>query len=155
MQNSMHNDAGSLSANGTMPAVELPRADVDIAEEVQQLFRSYPVLHMSRAYMHVNVTNGIVTISGNVRAVTAKRILRDRVPLINGVKLMNLSELYDDEALEIAIAEKMPNGLYANSQYGMVALTGSLPLHVDPQALLKEIAAIPGVRKVAAHFDQG
>jgi len=141
--------------NSQPAKLDLPRPDVDFEGDLQQLVRNYPPLHMSRQYFTFQVQDGNVTVVGNVRSLQAKWMLVERVPRIAGVKRVDVSRLYDDETVAVAIADHLPAGLYATVYYGMVALTGTLPLHADAPALMTAVETTPGVRKVTAQFDQG
>ncbi len=130
-----------------------PRADMDIAEDIAGVIRSYPPLRASRPFITYSVNNGQVTLSGNVRSPQARYYLLERVPHISGVASVNADNLPDDEMLLVAIGERLPNGVYANALYGAIALTGTLPQNTTAQSLLEAVRAVPGVRYVSAKFD--
>jgi hypothetical protein len=130
-----------------------PRADVDIAEDIAGVIRSYPPLRASRPFVNYAVSNGQVTLSGNVRSPQARRYLLDHVPHIPGVASVNADNLRDDEMLLVAIGERIPNGVYANALYGAIILTGMLPQNITPQSLVEAVKAVPGVRFVSGKFD--
>ena len=129
-----------------------PRPDTDIAEEIVQVIRNYPPLHVSREHIRVEVHGGLVAIHGNVRSVLGIRYLQNELPRTAGVNQLNLEHLYDDEAVRLNVAEKLAEGLYVNVQYGVVALNGTPAADLDQQALFAMIRAIPGVRHVMAQF---
>jgi osmotically-inducible protein OsmY len=129
------------------------RADVDIAEDIGSVIRSYPPLRASRPFVRYTVSNGKVTFSGNVRSPQARRYLLDHVPHILGVTSVNADNLRDDDMLLVAIGERLPDGVYATELDGAIALTGMLPRDMSAQALVETVKALPGVRYVTATFD--
>ncbi len=130
-----------------------PRPDVDFAEDISTLIRSYSPLQASRPFVTYSVSNGQVTFNGNVRSPQARRYLLQHVPAILGVTGVNADNLRDDEMLLTAIGQRLPNGVYATAQYGAIALTGTLPANTSAQALVEAVKAVPGVRLVTAKFD--
>src|SRR5579864_2062460 len=130
-----------------------PRAEVDIAEDIASVIRSYPPLRASRPFVKYTVSNGQVTFSGNVRSPQARHYLLEHMPHITGVTSVNADNLRDDDMLLVAIGERLPNGVYATELYGAIALTGMLPRNMSAQALVETVKAVPGVRHVTANFD--
>jgi len=130
-----------------------PRADVDIAEDIAGVIRSYPPLRASRPFVNYSVSNGQVMLGGNVRSPQARHYLIDHAPRLPGVTTVNADNLRDDEMLLVAIGERLPNGIYATALDGAVALTGTLPRNLSAQALVDLVKALPGVRYVTAKFD--
>ena len=141
-----------ISTLSTPAEAAPPRPDTDIADEVVQVIRNYPPLHVSREHIHIEVHGGLVAINGNTRSVQGIRFLQNEVPRIAGVNQLNLNHLYDDEAVRLNVAEKLPDGLYVNVQYGVVSLNGTPAADLDQQSLFAAIKSIPGVRHVMAQF---
>lgn len=133
--------------------IPLPRADVDIIEDVWHVVRDYPPLQMSREFIQVESHGGHVVFHGNVRSVQCLRRLQNEVPYIVGVQQVSLNDLFDDEAVRLRVAEKLPDGLYVNVQYGVVSLNGKFAAEADQQALVTQFRALPGVRQVIAQFE--
>lgn len=128
------------------------RPDVDIEEEIGHLVRSFAPLKASRPYFNFQSVNGYVTIVGNVRNPQARRVLTDNVPRIAGVIHCDTNRLYDDEMIRFAVGQLLPPGVYVSVQYGVVALTGRLSEGVSQEAILNEIQAVSGVRRVGSEL---
>jgi len=142
----------SVSALSAPVASSVSRPDIDIVEDIALIIRNYPPLHVSHEFIQIEIHGGHVTLRGNVRSLPGVRYLQNEIPRITGVTGLNLDHLYDDEAVRLNAAEKLPEGLYVNVQYGVVALYGAPAAALDQQALFTTIKAIPGVRHVLAQF---
>ena len=120
----------------------------DIAENIAALVRAYPPLMHSRHTFSYNVAEGVVTLKGHIKSVIAERVLLDNVPHIPGVEAVEAKELYNDEALRMAVARVIPAGILVNIDSGYVHVSGMLPPRRKPEALVKKIEDIKGVRGV-------
>lgn len=119
----------------------------DIAEAIRQFIRTYDPLKQAREYFQFDVSaDGVVTLSGNVRSVQAKRVLVDHMLDVQGVTQYDDSNLHDDEAIRLKIGPLVPNGVITRSNFGYVTL--AIPAGVDGNALAEKVAALSGVRKV-------
>ena len=65
-----------------------------------------------------------------------------------GVVAVEADDLHSDEALRITLGKLIPPGVLVNVDFGRVVLGGQLPARRKPEALVKKIEAVPGVRRV-------
>ncbi len=124
------------------------RSDMDIAEDIAALVRDYPPLTQSRHWFTVTVREGEVTLSGNIKSSIAYRVLHDNLLNMPGVVAIHTDDIHYDESIRLAVGKVLPPGVWARVDFGRVAVMGSLPPRRKPDALLKKIAGIPGVRRV-------
>ncbi len=134
-----------------MPEV-LPRPDVDIEEAIAQSVRTYGPLKASRGFFSYHVNHGAITLTGNVRSPQARRMLLNTLPSIAGVTTLNAAQLFDDEAIRMAVGKLIPDGVFANVMVGAVALTGTLPAGASLDELRRAVTAVAGVRRVDAQL---
>lgn len=128
------------------------RPDIDIAEDIASLIRSYDPLFQSRHWFTYQVRDGVVTLRGNVKSAIAERVLLDNVPDIPGVREVHAEELYNDEELRLRIGREVPPGVLVTVDFGRVVLSGTLPPRRKPEPLIKKVEKLPGVRKVVNSF---
>lgn len=137
-----------MQAEAVMEPTRLHRPDEDIAEDIAALIRSYDPLMQSRHWFTYDVRDGVVKLQGNINSAIAERVLLDNVPRIPGVEEVDAEELYNDEELRLRVGRMIPPGVLAHVDFGRVVLSGSLPDGHDPDAMIKRIEEMPGVRKV-------
>jgi hypothetical protein len=137
-----------------MSETNLPsvRPDIDIKDDVNSLLFQYPPLANDRHHLHVDVSNGLVTVRGYVRTPITRRYLMDAIVKLPGVTGVNLRNLYDDESIRLDIAKLIPFGVLANVDYGNVVLTGKNTDEVSVDTLVTRIGNIPGVHRVVVAF---
>lgn len=130
----------------------LVRPDVDIVEDLNHVFHTYPPLSHDRSRMIVAVENGVVTVSGHVRTDQSRDIFVREVMALDGVTAVNADELYDDESLRRQAGNATPFGVFASVSYGAVVLAGKVPEGVTIESIVAQVEQIPGVRKVIPSF---
>lgn len=128
------------------------RTDEDILEDVHQLVRSYQPLKMAQQHFHCQVRSGVVKISGHINSQLNRRLFLQNLPDIEGVMAVDDSELFDDETLRLTIAGLLPSGIRLRVSYGVVALSGHLPVGTHVDELKGMIAELPGVKAVATNL---
>jgi osmotically-inducible protein OsmY len=133
----------------TAPA---PRADVDILEAIDDLICDYPPLVLDRHHFHIAVEHGKVTVSGHTRTTITRRALIERLAEVAGVVTVNADAFYSDTDLRLQVSHLLPIGVLANVSYGVVILTGLLPIGATETALVAAIEDMAGVRAVRAQF---
>jgi hypothetical protein len=138
--------------SGHHDVVVAPRPDVDIADELHNIYAPYPPLAHDRSRMTVTVTDGVVKASGNVRTAQVREIFAREAAKIDGVQRVDVDELYDDETLRRDAGHVTPFGVLAYPSYGAVVLTGKLPEDANLDEMVAAVAAIAGVRKVIPNF---
>ncbi|HEX2906808.1 MAG TPA: BON domain-containing protein [Phototrophicaceae bacterium] len=136
------------------PKVSLKRHDLDIQAEVDRLKLSYPPLTKDRHSVHVQVTEGIVKISGHVQTPNTRQYFLNTVPSVPGVVAVDASELFDDESIRLEAGQRLPDGVnVGRSQYGNLVLVGKLPTGTTESEIVGRVARVQGVRRVVAAFE--
>lgn len=132
-----------------MAEAQTTRPDVDILDDIHDLMTGYPPLMHDRHRVTIDVADGHVTVSGHVKSLTTRRFLMNSVfPQVAGIQQVDDSALYDDEAIRRDVAHLVPYGVYVNTEYGAVILSGTLPANLDEEALVQQIATVDGVHRV-------
>ncbi len=132
---------------------EASRPALDILEDIEAIIRNYPPLRESRPHLAVEVSDaGAVTFRGNLRTGIMRRVLIDSTEQIPGVTQVIADELYDDDSLQIAIAQKMPPRVFVTAVNGVVVLSGGLRDPALAEEAAKTAQAVPGVRAVHTDF---
>lgn len=132
--------------------VKAARADIDIQEDVNAAFLTYPPLSHDRKRIHVNIDAGIVTASGNVKTGQAREIFAREVSKIEGVHAVNTAALYDDESIRLQVGGIVPYGVLTAVSYGAVVLSGKAPAEPELKRLVDKVSKIEGVRTVIPNF---
>jgi osmotically-inducible protein OsmY len=129
------------------------RPDVDIEDDLEKVFHTYPPLAHDRPRIQYEVKDGVIHASGNVRTAQTIEIFAREAAKINGVKRVDTKKLYDDDTVWHKVGKKLPYGVYSSMSYGAVVLTGDAPSTEKKLAsLVKKIEKIAGVRKVIPNF---
>lgn len=132
---------------------EASRPALDILEDIEAIIRNYPPLRESRPHLKVAVSDdGVVTFRGNLRTGIMHRVLIDSTRQVPGVAQVIDDELYDDDSLQIAIAKKLPPGVYVAAINGVVVLSGPLRDPALAAQAVEAARAFPGVRAVQTDF---
>ena len=124
------------------------RADADIAAEIEDVIVRYPPLAHDRNHLHVDVRNGMATISGHLRTYNTRDFLLQALESIDGLRGADTSYLHIDDGIRIAVGRVIPVGVFANAEYGTVVLSGELPDGTTVDELVSRVGAVPGVRRV-------
>ncbi|HRE46120.1 MAG TPA: BON domain-containing protein [Aggregatilineales bacterium] len=130
------------------------RPDVDIEEDIKQIINTFTPLKTSKPYFTLQVSNGVVTVQGNVRNPQARRVLLDNAPRITGVQKVDASAFFDDEQVRYDVGGVLPPGVHASVLFGAVALTGKLPEHATAEAIITLVSQVAGVRRVGVDFGE-
>lgn len=130
----------------------VPRPDVDIAADIDNLLTVYPPMVKDRDYVHYTVDEGAVTLAGHVRTGITRRYITETVQGLPGVKSLDDSQLYDDGALRLEAGQVIPVGVMVSVEYGVVILSGHLPAGANERELVSRIEALPGIRAVRTNF---
>lgn len=128
------------------------RPDIDIKTDVAHLLMSYPPLAHDRHQIKYTVEDGVVTLSGYVKAAPTFRYVLNRLPDIPGVKAVHTQDFYNDDALRLDIGRLVPPGVTVTMEYGAVILAGTLPEGTTVEDLVKEVALVSGVHRVLTSF---
>ena len=134
-----------MSESQPIPAA---RPDIDIEQDLPHVFNGYPPLQHDRSRLSISVEDGVITLTGHVKTAQAREYFAREAAKIKGVKSVDVSETYDDEALSIKSGQVTPVGVYTMVSYGAVVLTGERPEGVTDEQLVAKVEQIPGVRKV-------
>lgn len=135
-----------------MASAAITRPDMDIYADVEDVITYYPPLVNDRHHVKVQVEAGVVTVSGHVKTTISINYLRDNLTHIEGVKSVDMSQLFSDERLRIDIGQFIPMGVWANIEYGHVILSGHLPDGVSVSSVSAQISSLPGVRDIRTQF---
>ncbi len=128
------------------------RPDVDILADIEEIIVHYPPLQQDRHHFKVRVQSGSVVISGHVRTPITRGYLLDHVSTVADVNEMDATSLHTEEEIRLAAGGLVPNGVLVNVRYGAVILNGSLPEGASAEAVVHEVAQIPGVERVVISF---
>jgi hypothetical protein len=134
-------------ADAQTPAARL---DIDILADIQRWLFTYPPLSHDRRHIHISVSGGIATVSGNIKTPITRDYLRKHIGEVQGVHEIVDGELYDDDTIRLALGNLLEPGALANPEWGMVVLSGKLPDGEALQALVNRVGQIAGVHKVVA-----
>lgn len=133
------------------PAVN-QRPDIDISDDINDIILRYPPTASDHNHIHYAVQDGLVALGGHVKTPISRRFLLNEVPNIEGVRGVDVSRLYDDETIRIEVGRLVPQGVFANVQFGNVVLSGKLPDGTGIEALAQSVGGVPGVKRVVASF---
>ncbi len=128
------------------------RPDVDIEQDVNHIFHTYPPLLHDRSRITLTVKDGVVTVRGHTKTAQSREIFVREANKIEGVQSVESSELYDDDALRIKTGQVTPFGVFTSVSYGAVVLTGRLPEGATVGETVAKVEKIAGVRKVIPNF---
>ena len=132
--------------------VQATRPDIDIRDEIYDMVAHYPPLQADRHHFTVDVRDGNVTLSGHVKSPITERYFGDRVKEIRGVLSLNDDRLYNEEEIRLEVGRRIPTGVIANTVYGNVILTGAPPQGKSGEAVVNDVAQVPGVQRVITQF---
>lgn len=122
--------------------------DEGILRSIHDFVRSYDPLNAAKEYLHFEVLNGVVRVSGHVQGERQKRVLLDNLPDIRGVMAVDSSGLYDDDSILYAVGLMLPRGVRARVSYGDVYLIGKRPDDLNVNELIMDVSEVPGVLEV-------
>jgi osmotically-inducible protein OsmY len=128
------------------------RPDIDIESDIHDLIAHYPPLQADRHHFGVSVSDGVVALTGHVKSLISRRYLVDRAAEVNGVRAVNGEGLFTEEEIRLEAGQHIPSGVIANLAYGAVILTGKLPDGAEAEAVVSQLAQIPGVEQVITKF---
>ncbi|MEM6284372.1 MAG: BON domain-containing protein [Chloroflexota bacterium] len=136
------------------PKTVVVRPDVDIDEDIDHMLTrpGFEAVRHDRARMEIAVTNGAVTITGHTRTAQTPDVLSREVAKIPGVKSVDVSQLYNDDALRVLSGQMTPVEVFTAVSYGAVVLTGKIPAGMTLEEIVAKVEAIEGVRKVIPNF---
>lgn len=124
------------------------RADVDIEADIDDILHHYPPLVNDRHYLSIDVDGGSITVKGHTRTDITRKYLVDALGKVDGAAGVNADGLFSDAEIRLDVGRLIPVGVYANVEYGVVVLTGSLPENVSEADLVAAVSGVPGVRAV-------
>jgi osmotically-inducible protein OsmY len=125
-------------------------SDTDIEARVHDVMHGYPPLTNDRHQVSVTVENATITVAGHVKTLVTFKYVRENLAAIPGVTGLDSEQFFNDESIRRGVGHVVPAGTQVNVEYGAVILTGPTP--DDPEALVKEVALVPGVRRVITAF---
>jgi osmotically-inducible protein OsmY len=132
--------------------VQATRPDMDVRDDIYDMVAHYPPLQSDRHHFTVEVSGGNVTLSGHVKSPITERYFADRVKGIRGVLSVNHDRLYNEEEILLEVGRRIAKGVIANTIYGTVILTGTLPQDKSGEAVVNDVAQVAGVQRVVTQF---
>ncbi len=135
-------------------ALPVYRSDSELLQAVRDAIAMHPYLTADdRRAVSVDVTDGVVHLSGNVRMPQAETSVRDAAASVPGIGEVR-SAVIDDRALETAVGRALDAAgmfrhgrLYVRAALGEVTLEGYIS-SAGPARDIVKAAAVPGVRAV-------
>lgn len=127
-------------------------ADEVLRQQINRIIRRYPPLVNDRRHFTIEVADGVVTLRGHVGSQSSQTYLVGRISEIAGVRQLVVDDLHNDDALRLEAGAVSTAGVLVNVEYGTVVLSGRLPDDLSVEELARRIGALPGVRRVIAHF---
>lgn len=126
--------------------------DTDLEEAIHQIFVGYsPIMH-DRHRVHIEVKDGHVALKGHVKSPVTRDFLVKNVPLVEGVRSVDASALYDDEAIRREAGQVVPPGVFVTVEYGAVVLSGKLPENMTLETLVAQVGQVSGVHRVLTNM---
>jgi osmotically-inducible protein OsmY len=124
------------------------RPDVDIENEIEDIIVHYPPLNADRHHIHLDVRNGVVSITGHTRTPINRRYLLDAIAPVEGIKSTRADRFYDEETIRLEAGRMLPPGLIVNTRYGTLILSGKVPAGTMVEDVVARASRIPGVERV-------
>ena len=130
--------------------------DLDLQERVSHAIHGLDVLRGSRAHVEVIVSNGQVTVQGNVQSPMAAAEVAHAAASVPGAGAI-INQVVDDATLSRQVAEALSTdprtaaiapGYEANAAYGHVRLVGQFTAE-QAEALAAVGRVLPGVRSLS------
>jgi osmotically-inducible protein OsmY len=132
--------------------VETKRSDLDVEHDIHELIHTYAPLRHDRHRVHFTVMDGNVSLGGYVKATPTYEFLVNNIGLVPGVKLVDHSNLHQDEVIRREVGRVVPLGVQVNVEYGAVILAGKLPEDVSFEDLAQKVGQVAGVNRVVSSF---
>ena len=128
------------------------RSDLDIKHDIDHLESSYPPLVNDRHQVEITINEGVVTVSGYVKAYPTVEYILSQFPTVDGVTAVNSDGLYVDENIRREAGKVIDPGVSINVEYGSVIISGLLSDDIDPETLVKQVSNVEGVRRIVTSF---
>lgn len=147
-------------ANYSVSNQNAPLSDLDIHEAVYNTIYDLQIVRESGAVIHVNVLNGIVTLSGVALSRIMRRAILTTAASVPGVQRV-IDNIATDSDIEIAIgqalaADPLLNGrdstISVMSYRGEATLAGQAPSAEAVQKAGEIAAKVPGVINVVSRL---
>lgn len=128
------------------------RPDIDIERAIHNLYTRYPPMMHDRHRVKLQVEDGEVTVSGHIKSKITYQLLLQNLPTVAGISAIHADKLYNDETIRFQVGRSVPVGMLVTVEYGAVVLSGRLPDDTNIEALVAQIAKVPGVNRVLTTF---
>lgn len=147
-------------ANYSVSNQNVPLTDLDVHEGVYNAIYDLDIVRESGAVIHVNVLNGIVTLSGVALSRIMQRAILTAAASVPGVQRV-IDSLFTDSDIEIAIGQALAldpllkdrdSEISVMSHRGEVTLTGKVPGDEALQKASAIAATVPGVINVVSRL---
>lgn len=127
--------------------VQTARPDIDIERDLEQIVKDYPPSNSDRHHLYLSVSRGRVTARGHVKTPMTRRVLVSRFQNVEGVRSIDVDELFDDETIRLTAGKIVPPGALVTSDYGTVVLAGRMESE-QGKHIAQQLETIPGVKRV-------
>jgi len=140
-----------------MAETQPPRtiSDLDVEAAIHHATTNYAPLMHDRHRVKFSVDEGVVTLSGYVKAAPTYRYLLNHIDDVKGVKEVVVQDFYSDEEIRRDVGQAVPPGVLVTLEYGSVILSGNLPADAQAEDIVKRVALVPGVHRVLTSFVNG
>jgi osmotically-inducible protein OsmY len=153
-------ERGAVRPSAQLDALPVYRPDSELLQAVRDAIATHPHLTSDdRRAVSVDVTDGAVRLSGNVRTPQAEAAAREAAASVPGVSEVR-SAVVDDRALETAVGRALEAAgmsrhgrLYVRAALGEVTLEGYISAAGPARDIVKAAAAVPGVVSVVDRME--
>ena len=153
-------ERGAVRPAAQLDSLPVYRPDYELLQAVRDAIASHPHLTADdRRAVSVDVTDGAVHLSGNVRTPQAEAATREAAASVPGVGEVR-SVVMDDRALETAVGRALEAAgmsrhgrLYVRAALGEVTLEGYISAAGPARDIVKAAAAVPGAVSVVDRME--
>jgi hypothetical protein len=127
------------------------RPDMDIEDDISASLRDFSPLKAARFFFQIRSTKGNIKVRGNTGSPQAKQVLLEYIRKTRGVLNVDMSDLHDDESIQLNLGSMLPEGILVKVQFGSVVLISKLP--EGNQEILQRVRTFAGVRRVVMSYN--
>jgi osmotically-inducible protein OsmY len=136
--------------------VAVERSNEDIRQDVERALWDIPTVRTTNPPLTLEVSNGVVTISGVVRSRTMSQQIHATAAAVEGVKEVH-TNVENDASIELAVAHRLSADeelrrwsprIWVSAYHGDVRLEGPIAEPAVAERAAELAATVPGVRQV-------
>ncbi len=132
--------------------INLKTSAIQINTAAHKVLHSYPPLSHDRHRVEIAVDDGVLTVSGYVKALPTYNYALNNLKAVAGLRGFNADNFHCDEVIRRDVGQAIPIGVQVNVEYGAVILAGRLPEDTDVEQIVRKVALVPGVHRVLTSF---